>query len=596
MEEHQALRVGLDGAGRQRREIPAIDEEDRWRRHPSTEIGENGPGAAGIAPRGPTPAIRFGGGAPTRWGAREGGVRREPELTLLDWAIVILYLPAVLLIGIVAARRAAGPDEFFLAGRSMPAWAVAISLLATMQSVATFIGGPEQAFRGDLTYLAATLALLLAAVVVAAIFLPAFYRQGVTSIYELLERTLGAGAQRGASIMFLVGRVLADGARFFIVALPFSLIAFGDVRPPSMLASIVVLVLVAAAYTMAGGIRAVIYTDVLQAAVYIGAVVGTLIFLGQRLPGGIWDACAALARSPDAGKLTMLDATASWPEVLYRPYSIWAIVLGMTLLNLAALGADQNLCQRLLTCRNHRRAGFSVIAANLIGWPVVALFMLIGLLLYVFYRAPHLVGLAPPAAPIDDTRTVFLTFVLNEAPAGLRGLILAGLFAAAMSSADSALNAMASATIADFYRPWMRRRRGRTPAPREELWLSRLAVAGWAVLLAGFACVCVWWQAGSGQSLIDFALSVMTFAYSGLLALFLAAILTRRGNTISGLCALACGFLVVLLFQGRVWSAVTGWLVIDLGPPPAFPWQMVVATGLSLAVCCCGRRRDRGPG
>jgi len=209
-----------------------------------------------------------------------------------------------------------------------------------------------------------------------------------------------------------------------------------------------------------------------------------------------------------------------------------------------------------------------------------------GLLLYVYYQHPDLMGAAAVDYQIDDTRKVFLEFILHEMPLGLRGLMLAGLFAAAMSSTDSALNAMASTTIADFYRPLAGDHRSN---PAAELKVARLAVLFWAVILGAFACFCVFWQERSGSTLIGFALGVMVFAYSGLLAVFCTALFTRRGNAVSVAAALATGFLCVLLLQDFAWKRWAPTFNIDF--TLAFPWKMLIASLLSFAVCCIGKRQ-----
>jgi SSS family transporter len=499
----------------------------------------------------------------------------------LDWLVLCAYLAVVVALGLRFGRRAARRREFFLAARSMPVWAVAISVLATAQSAATFVGGPEQAYRGDLTYLSANLGGLIAVLVVALVFLPAFYRRDVVSIYELLGQDFGLPAQRAASAMFMLGRVFASGARLFIVAIPFSLVAFGNIGPPALLTSIVVIAVAATLYTLAGGIRAVIWTDVLQAVVYIGAVGLAVWLLWQKMPMDPAGLADALRASGEGDKLTVIDA--SFDHTFRSPYNLWAIVLGLTLLNAAAFGTDQDLTQRMLTCRSAARGGWSLILSYLIGWPVLVLFMLAGLLLYVYYQRPDLMGEDAPMAPVDDARQVFVTFILREMPTGMRGLMMAGLFAAAMSSLDSALNAMASTTVSDFYRPARYRQGLGDITPGRQVRVSRLAVAFWAVALAAFACFCVFWQQHSGQRLIDFALGVMVFAYSGLLAVFLTALFTRRGNALSAVAALLTGFGAVLALE--LYPTVLAW------EPIAFPWKMVTATVLAFAVCCLGRRR-----
>lgn len=504
----------------------------------------------------------------------------------LDWTVLGAYMLLVIAMGVLIGRKTRDANDFFLAGRSMPMWAVAISVLATSQSAATFVGGPQQAYAGNLTYFSANLGALLAVVLVAIFFIPAYYRRNVTSVYELIGHHYGATSQRLASGMFIVGRVFASGARLFIVAIPFALIAFGDISTRSMIGAIVIIAVAAAAYTLAGGIRAVIWTDVVQAIVYIACIVFALALVWQKIPLSFSEIIDTLRHGADTDKLTIVDFDLDSAKDLAKPYGFWAIIFGLTLFNLAAFGTDQDLTQRMLTCRSARQGSWSVIIANLIAWPVVFLFLCMGLLLYVYYQRPDVMGAATVDYQIDDTRKVFLEFILNEMPLGLRGLMLAGLFAAAMSSTDSALNAMASTTVADFYRPLFS---NRSSNPTAELKIARLAVLFWALILGAFACFCVYWQEASEHTLIDFALGVMVFAYSGLLAVFCTALFTKRGNAVSVAAALATGFLCVLLLQDFAWNRWAPRLNINF--TLAFPWKMLVATLLSFAVCCLGRRQ-----
>ncbi len=500
----------------------------------------------------------------------------------LDWAVLACYLAVVLGIGLLCGRRGGGGEEFFLAGRKIPAWAAACSVVATAISAATFLGAPEQSYRHDLSYLSSKVGELLAMLLVAWLFLPAFYRRGVTSVYELLAQEYGTVAHRAASGAFMVGRVFADGARLFIVGIPFALVAFGTAEPPLVAVSVVALAAATALYTVVGGMRAVIWTDVLQAVVFVGSVGAALWVLLSRIPLGGAELVAAL-HSPGTGgssKLAVLDFSVD-PA---RSFTLWTALSGWMLLNLAAFGADQDLAQRMLTCRSARSAQWSAILSQAISWPVVAMFLVIGLLLHVFYQRPDLLGAAAPAYPVEDSRKVFLEYILHEMRPGLSGLMLAGLFAAAMSTLSSALNAMSATAVSDFYRPW-RAARGRAPDAAMEKRAARVAVVGWAAILAGFACWCTFWQRAGGRTLIDFALGVMVYAYSGLLAVFLAALLTRRGNAASAAAALFTGFLAVVLLQ---FVEVNG-----RGEPLATPWQMVIATALSFAVCCAGRRVRR---
>jgi SSS family solute:Na+ symporter len=498
--------------------------------------------------------------------------------SMIDWAVLAAYMAAVLLIGVWAGRRKEDGDDFFLAGRSMPSWAVAVSVLATALSAATFIGGPQQSYRGDLTYLASNAGGLIAVLIVGFIFLPAFYAAGTPSIYGYLGQRFSVGTQAAASGMFMLGRLLASGARLFITAIPFSLIAFGSAEGWPLVIAILLVTVAAAAYTMLGGIRAVIWTDVLQAVVVVGTVTIAVFVLLNRIDLPISEIVERLQVADGGDKLQVVD----WSLDPAKPYTAWASLIGFTIFMVAAFGTDQDLAQRMLTCRTPRKATWAVILSNLIGWPVVLLFLVVGLLLWTEEQV-H--GPILPGLPDDGDRAVFLRFILRDMPVGLRGLMVAGLFAAAMSSLDSVLNALASSTVADLLRP--RRLRLGLPArsPAAETRLTRGIIAGWAALLACFAMGCALWQTASGQTLIDFALGVMVFAYAGLLGVFATALLTKRGSPASAAAAMGVGLILVIAMDPSVWPLWFG----EQTPPLAFPWRMTVAATGAFLVCLSGR-------
>lgn len=512
-----------------------------------------------------------------------------PGFTAIDWLIVLAYLAGVLTIGFWFARRQKTMSDYFHGARSIPVWAAAVSIVATSVSAVTFLGAPEDAYNGDLTYLSMNLAAFFAVIVVAVFFVPAFYRENVSSIYELLGRRFGTGAQRAASASFLIGRVLASGARLYVAAIPFSLIVFGDIDPAHLLLAIGAVSILATAYTMAGGIRAVIWTEAPQTLLFLIAASVAIGLLLHRIPVPMADLLGALgdAKSPSgASKLTVLDTRLD----LNAPFSLWSALTGLLLFNLAVYGADHDLTQRMLTCRNAIRGGASAILSNLIGIVVAFAFLSIGLLLYIFYTRPDLMGAAAPGAIPQDSRQVFLHFILHEVPPGLRGLMLSGLFATAMSSHASALSAMAAASIADFHKPRLERL-GRADE-RTLLRASRAAVALWGVVLGVFAGACVFWQRASGEGLLQFAIGVMVFAYAGLLALFLAAIFTKRGNGRTAVAALVTGFVVIAVLRFGAPGGALARLGVDLGLPRlALGWQMLAGVGLSFLVCVLGVRR-----
>lgn len=524
-----------------------------------------------------------------------------------DWAVLGGYFCVLGVTGWLFSRRETkGTDDYFLGGRRMPTWAVAVSIVATSMSAASFIGVPQQGYTSDISYLSTNIGMVLAAFVIAFVFLPAFYRRRVQTIYELLDQRFGRGAMQATSAMYMAGRVMASGVRVYIGAIPASLILFGDrgLEPANLCLAIAVLTAVGIAYTLVGGIASVIWTDVIQMGVLLGACVLAIFLIWRQLPIGTGEIIQSLGSTDDGpfGKLTLFavgDGQTPWWE---QPFSLPAVIVGFTLMGVASYGTDQDMTQRMLTCRDQKAAAKSVIGGILFGIPSVALFLIVGLLLWVFYQRPELWashGLPSPDAP-EDSRRIFLSFIIDRMPAGVSGLMMAGLFAAGLSSLNSGVNAMASTTINDFYRGWR-------PGLSEAAYLraGRVAVVGWGLALGGFAVLCTFWQHthGEGTTLLTFALTVMTFAYAGLLPVFLTALLTKRGSTASVIAALATGFVLILLMQPLLWGRLRDLTEIraayqadpSSGKPLllsvldlAFVWKLTIASSVALLVCLVG--------
>lgn len=496
--------------------------------------------------------------------------------SLGDWVTLCLYLAAMIALGVMVGRRQRTTDAYMRASRRMPFWAAGLSLLATSLSVATFVGAPEVSYGGNLSYLTQSIGSVLAAIIVSALFLPVFYRRNVTTVYELLEQRMGVAGRLSASLMFLMGRVFASGARLFIASIPISLVLFGDMDANHLMISIAIIAVAATAYTMAGGIRAIIWTDTAQVVILLGAVIAAIVLLLRALDmpvGAIFDSLAAAKTDDGSGKLTLIDTRLD-PSL---PFTLWTAIIGMTLLNTAALGTDQDLAQRMLTCASWTRAAMGMMLSAIVGVFVVSLFLIAGLLLWQHHQgAPTAVGQAA------GDEGLLIRFLLAEAPVGVRGLVIAGVAAAAMSSLDSALGAMSSTTVWDFYK------RLRPNQPEiHYVHATRLAVVIWGAVLGAFACVCVGWQQGSGEGLLEFSLGVMTLAYGGLLGVFLSVLLTKRGNHISAMLALASGFVAALLLQFPEWIG-TGWQV-DTWPRWTLAWRMTASTVVAFVVCQMGR-------
>lgn len=526
----------------------------------------------------------------------------------LDWLVVALYLAALVAVGILPSRKKVkGADDFFLAGRSMPVWAVALSILSTTQSAATYVAVPASAYAGDLRYLSSNLGGVLGAIILALFFIPAYYRLGVGTPYQLLEARFGPGARLATSATYMVGRVFSSGSRIYVGALPASIVVFGDASAPHLVLTIAGFMVLGTVISFLGGIASVIWVDVLQVAVYLGAALATIAFLLQVMPADLGEITAALSDpgggAPSKLRFFSLGFDFAAPGFGFDPseeFTLLTAVCGFTLLALASHGMDQDLVQRMLTCRSGVKGAWSVVTGVLVGIPAVAIFLVLGLLLWVYFRRPDLSAGAFAAAPA--ARDAFQVFALGALPAGLAGLFVAGLFAVGPAGINSSLNAMASTLVSDFYRPLRPVR-----DERHYLRVGRLAVAGWGLVLGLFATLCIPWQESSGQALLPFVLSIMSFAYAGLLGVFFTALFTRRGSTASAVAALAAGFVTILLFQPMVWAPFADWFP-SLFPGGssvdglkealpwlrwAFPWQLPTGAAVAFLVCLCGSGRGR---
>ena len=481
----------------------------------------------------------------------------------LDWLIFLTYFCVLAFSSYWFSRvKINSSREYFTASNTMPTLAVAISILATSQSAATFLGVPEFSYANNFTLLGFYFSSLLAVIFVAKFFVPVFYEMRAITVYELLEKRYGQSAKQQAGMMFLIGRVMASGARLYIAALAISMILFLDITLPHMLFSIFILLLGALAYAYFGGVKSVILSDVIQAVTYVSAGIVVVVYLYISLDGV--DILAVLNADD---KLRIIDTSFD------ANFGILALVSGWLLLNIAAFGLDQDMTQRVLTCKNKDEASRSLIISILFTIPIVLLFLLIGALLYVFYENTTLTQSFE-----GEKITIFMYYILNEMPEGVRGFVTVGAIAAALSSTNSVLSAMASVAIEDLYRPYKLKK---SPQTDEAHFMraSRNAVLLFAFALFAMAILSYFWQRNFSLSLIDFALGVMAFAYTGLLGVFFSAIFTNRGNSKTVFFALIGGFLTVLVLQPYMFGIKIG-----------FAWQITLGTLVAFGIMQSGKK------
>lgn len=501
--------------------------------------------------------------------------------SILDWAFVATYLIILFIVGFIYSRKQnLTTRDYFLGSNNMSPWVVAISVIATTQSAATFLGGPDQGYRGNYTYLAATLASVIASIFVARVLIPRFYALKATTVYEFLGERYDHKAMKAAGAMYIIGRFFASGARLYLAAIAVSMILFSNINAENIIISSFILVLIGFTVTFLGGIRSIIWTDLLQFFMYVLSALVVLYFLINSLPLNGSEIIGALKNTPDGvNKLLLFNFDLDFSA----PYSMISIFTGLTLLFIASFGLDQDISQRLLTCKKDYDGGKALIISALIGIPIIWLFITIGQMLYIFYERAELMGdtLQHNASAFQGEQvTIFMYYILNELPTGLKGVVTVGVIAAAVSTINSGLNSMSSVLVQDFYRPW-KLKYNQMP----DIHFVRAGQIGMGLVglvLFAMSILCYYWQHYSGLPLIDFALSLMVFAYSGLIGVYFTAIFTKRGSSRSVIAALIVGFLCTLLQQKYFIELLS---FPEYFGKIAFSWQLCIGSFISFLVC-----------
>jgi SSS family solute:Na+ symporter len=498
-------------------------------------------------------------------------------MSSLDLSVIAAYAVLVVAVGLRASRPHANAAELQLAGRGLPTWAVLLSLAATELSAATFLGVPHAAYAGTWAYLQFAFGALLGKLVLSRWVIPLYHRLGVVTVYGFLGDRFGPHTRRSAALCFTAGRVLASGVRLFIASL-----AFAEVTGWRIEAAIAACGLLSALYTWSGGLRAVVWTDVLQSAVLAAGAGAMLVALVAGVDGGLG---GLLAWAQEHGRARIFHASPLLSLSDSRPFLV--ALAGGFFLTLATHGTDHDMVQRLLATRSGAAGARALFGSALLNFPLTALFLAIGTGLACFYAQP-------PGYDISDAGRIVPLFALHELPSGVRGLLFAGLFAAAMSSLDSAICAIATTWVTDVA---PRPATGGRPAARMRAasLLAAGALVGAAWLMSAYHASLSGAPAeGPALSLVELALSAMTILYGGLLGVFgLGFLWRRRGSDRSAVAGLAGGGIVGLalflhpVVLGRTAIAWTWW--IPLGAAVAF----AIAAIAPRAGAAPGRGRPR---
>ncbi|MDA1314993.1 MAG: sodium:solute symporter [Acidobacteria bacterium] len=477
----------------------------------------------------------------------------------LDLAVIVAYLVGSALLGLYLSGRQSDLRGYFLGNRDLPWWAVSLSVVATETSALTVISVPAVAYLGNLTFLQLAFGYFIGRVLVAFLLLPKYYAGEMVTAYAFLGQRFGPRMQAAASVAFLFTRLLADGVRLFAAAIPMRVILSGFGYDVSFFWIIVALALVTIAYTYAGGIRAVIWVDVLQMTLYIIGGVAALVVISNKLPGGFWTAATA------AGKTQLFDFTSN---PVSAPYAFLTAVVGGAFLTMASHGADQIIVQRLLTCRNLRDSRKALVASAIVVGLQFLLFLLVGLALWSYHEGRSVEQLGLAAA--DE---IFPRFIVEGLPPGLSGLLLAGIMASAMSTLSSSLSALSSSTVTDLY-GWLT---GLKPSDAEGLRLGRIMTLVWGLVFILFANL----FSGTDNPVVELGLAVAGITYGGLLGAFFLGLFVPKARQTDAIIAFAIAV------------AAMAYLFVFQRGLIGFTWFTAIGVAITMAIGAALSQRHR---
>ncbi len=459
----------------------------------------------------------------------------------LDGFIVIAYLIAITLYGSHFRKKQQSIHTYFLGGKTTPAWALSLSIVATETSTFTVISTPGIAFAGNMSFLQLVIGYLIGRIVVCAIFIPAYFKGEMYTAYELIQRRFGPTTKHATASMFLVTRAMADGVRMFAVAIVIGMVlGFGDIW------SIVIIFILTMIYTFEGGLTAVIWTDVIQLFIYLGCTAVAFFVILGMIPNG-WDGVIAAAGS----KFTIWDFSLDFSI----PYTFWGGVIGGAFLNIASHGVDQLIVQRLLAAKNERDSKIALLSSGVIIFMQFALFLLIGIMLFSYFS--YHPGQIPPA----ERDRIFPAFILTYLPHGIRGIMVAAILAAAMSTLSGSLNSLSSTTVVDFLRPFF----GKKFSIKDELRLSRWITVFWGAILLIPAIL-----SRGVKSVLEVGLTIASITYGSMLGVFFLGVLTKRANSKGSILGMAVGLA----------SMLSIWYFSSI----AFTWYVLIGTAITFAI------------
>ncbi len=457
----------------------------------------------------------------------------------LDYIIIVVFLIGVALFGVLKGGKQNSVEDYFLGSKSVPWWAVCFSIVAAETSTLTFISIPGLAYLTNLNFLQVTFGYFIGRLFIAKYFLPSYFSGELNTAYAYLENRFGKKTRSFASIVFLFTRTAADGVRLFATAIPLKLML--DIDYPTAIIIIAVFTLL---YTITGGVKGIIWVDVVLMLIYLGGALLALYFLVFNfLPDGFNS--LVLAAEPN-NKLNVfnLNFGNSLSEFFKEPYTLISGILGGTFLSMASHGTDQLIVQRLLTTKNITKAQKAIVGSGVIVIIQFVIFLLVGVGLYAYYGNIDL-----------RSDEIFPKFIIENMPSPFSGIIIAGLFAAAMSTLAGSISALSSSTMLDLYYPFKKVRN-----EKKDLRISRMFTVMWAILLILAALFFM----NSPQTVVELALGIASFTYGGLLGTFMLGLFVKKATQEDALAGFIAGIFVMITVISLQLAAWTWYTIIGV--------------------------------
>lgn len=457
----------------------------------------------------------------------------------IDYVIIVIFLFGVALFGIFKGGKQKTIEDYFLGSKNVPWWAVCFSIVAAETSTLTFISIPGLAYLTNLNFLQVTFGYLIGRIIIAKYFLPSYFNGELNTAYAFLEKRFGYKTRSFSSIVFMFTRTAADGVRLFATAIPLKLMLGIDYSY-----AIIIIAIISLLYTITGGMKGIIWVDVLLMFIYLGGAFLSLYFLVfQFLPDGFNS--VILAAQPE-NKLNIINLNfgSSLSEFFNQPYTLLSGILGGAFLSMASHGTDQLIVQRLLSIKDLKQAQKAIVGSGIVVIIQFIIFMLVGAALFAYYGKLNI-----------RSDEIFPKFIIEHIPSPFSGVIIAGLFAAAMSTLAGSISALSSSTILDIYQPFKKNR-----DIQSDLKISRIFTIFWAVMLI-FAAL---FFMNSSQTVVELALSIASFTYGGLLGTFMLGLFVKRAKQEDALAAFTGGIFIMVSVISLKLAAWTWFTIIGV--------------------------------